>query len=96
MVRVEVTEEVDVGRFDEIIEIVRRNAQNDTKGHLFVGDIVTCNEDLANYLNGENRLGRAFAKVIEVIPDKTEVKEEKAEEEVEKPKKTTRRTRKTK
>lgn len=69
MVRAEVTEEVDVGRFDEIIEIVRQNAQNDTKGHLFVGDIVTCKEDLANYLNGENRLGRAFVKVIEVIPD---------------------------
>jgi choline kinase len=91
MVRVEVTEEVDVGRFDEITEIVRRNAQNDTKGHLFVGDIVTCNEDLANYLNGENRLGRAFAKVIEVIPD-----EKKAEKvEVKETKKPVRRTRKT-
>ena len=85
MVRLEVTEEVDVSRFNEITEVIRRNAQNDTNGHLFVGDIVLCNEEIANYLNGENKNNKSYVKVIEVIP------EEKKEE-----KKTTRRAKKAK
>ena len=75
MVRLEVTEEVDVGRFNEIKEVIRRNAQNDTNGHLYVGDIVLCNEEIANYLNGENKNNKSYVKVIEVIPE--EKKEEK-------------------
>lgn len=81
MVRAEVTTEVDVGRFNEITEVIRRNAQNDTEGHLFVGDIVLCNDDIAEYLNGNNRNKVSYVKIIEVIP-----------EEVKKPvKKTTRK-----
>jgi choline kinase len=74
MVRAEVTTEVDVGRFNEITEVIRRNAQNDTNGHLFVGDIVLCNDDIAEYLNGNNKNKTSYVKIIEVIP---EVKEEK-------------------
>ena len=69
MVRLEVTEEVDVSRFNEITEVIRRNAQNDTNGHLYVGDIVLCNEEIANYLNGENKNNKSYVKVIEVIPE---------------------------
>lgn len=76
MVRAEVTTEVDVGRFNEITEVIRRNAQNDTNGHLFVGDIVLCNDEIAEYLNGNNRTKTSYVKIIEVIPDKKEVKEE--------------------
>lgn len=75
MVRAEVTTEVDVGRFNEITEVIRRNAQNDTEGHLFVGDIVLCNDDIAEYLNGNNRNKVSYVKIIEVIPE--EKKEEK-------------------
>lgn len=74
MVRAEVTTEVDVGRFNEITEVIRRNAQNDTNGHLFVGDIVLCNDEIAEYLNGNNKNKTSYVKIIEVIP---EVKEEK-------------------
>lgn len=74
MVRAEVTTEVDVGRFNEITEVIRRNAQNDTEGHLFVGDIVLCNDEIAEYLNGNNKNNTSYVKIIEVIP---EVKEEK-------------------
>jgi len=70
MVRAEVTTEVDVGRFNEITEVIRRNAQNDTKGHLFVGDIVLCNDEIAEYLNGNNKNKTSYVKIIEVIPDK--------------------------
>lgn len=75
MVRAEVTTEVDVGRFNEITEVIRRNAQNDTEGHLFVGDIVLCNDEIAEYLNGNNRNKTSYVKIIEVIPE--EKKEEK-------------------
>lgn len=75
MVRAEVTEEVDVGRFNEITEVIRRNAQNDTEGHLFVGDIVLCNDEIAEYLNGNNKNKTSYVKIIEVIPE--EKKEEK-------------------
>ena len=77
MVRAEVTTEVDVGRFNEITEVIRRNAQNDTEGHLFVGDIVLCNDDIAEYLNGNNRNKTSYVKIIEVIPDKKEEKKTK-------------------
>ena len=73
MVRAEVTTEVDVGRFNEITEVIRKNAQNDTNGHLFVGDIVLCNDEIAEYLNGNNKNKTSYVKIIEVIP---EVKEE--------------------
>jgi hypothetical protein len=82
MVRLEVIEEVDVSRFNEITEVIRRNAQNDTFGHLCTGDIVTCNEEIANYLNGDNRNKHSYVKVIEVIPE--EKTEEKVEKKVEK------------
>lgn len=78
MVRAEVTAEVDVGRFNEITEVIRKNAQNDTNGHLFVGDIVLCNDEIAEYLNGNNKNKTSYVKIIEVIPDK-EYAEEKIE-----------------
>ena len=75
MVRAEVTTEVDVGRFNEITKVIRKNAQNDTEGHLFVGDIVLCNGEIAEYLNGNNKKKTSYVKIIEVIPE--EKKEEK-------------------
>ena len=75
MVRAEVTTEVDVGRFNEITKVIRKNAQNDTEGHLFVGDIVLCNGEIAEYLNGNNKKKTSYVQIIEVIPE--EKKEEK-------------------
>lgn len=92
MVRAEVTTEVDVGRFNEITEVIRRNAQNDTNGHLFVGDIVLCNDEIAEYLNGNNRNKTSYVQIIEVIPDE----KKEAKEEVEKPKRTRKPSKKTK
>ena len=77
MVRAEVTTEVDVGRFNEITEVIRRNAQNDTNGHLFVGDIVLCNDEIAEYLNGNNRTNTSYVKIIEVIPEEVKKEEKK-------------------
>ena len=97
MVRAEVTTEVDVGRFDEITEVIRKNAQNDTKGHLFIGDIVLCNNEIAEYLNGNNRNEESYVKIIEYIPDNEKKSQKESKKEVvkeEKPKKRTRKTNK--
>lgn len=85
MVRLKVTEDFDLGKFDELKELVRANAMNDTKGHLYINDMFLCTQEMAEYLTGKNKYNRTFAEVIEVIPDKKE-----AEEEI-KPKKTTKR-----
>lgn len=85
MVRLKVTEDFDLGKFDELKELVRANAMNDTKGHLYINDMFLCTQEMAEYLTGKNKYNRTFAEVIEVIPNKKE-----AEEEI-KPKKTTKR-----
>lgn len=62
-----------LGRFDEIKNLVRKNT--DKKGYLYKEDTFECEKDLAKYLLGENSEKRPFIKLIEVIPDKAEVKE---------------------
>lgn len=74
MNKVEVIERFTFSRFNELVNIQRKGV--DKQGELFVGDIFECDKDIADYLLGENKLGRAFIKVIEVIPAKVEVKEE--------------------
>lgn len=68
MFKVEVLEEFTLGRFDELKNIQRKAREE--KGKLFVGDIFECTEELADYLIKNNSLGRAFVRIIEVIPEK--------------------------
>ena len=88
MIKVEVLQDFTLARFDEI-ENIERSRRNET-GKLFTGDKFECEKELADYLLGENPLGKAVVKVIEVIPEKVEAKEEPKEEKVieEKPKTT--------
>lgn len=74
MERLKVTEEFDLGKFDELKELVRANAMNDEKGHLYINDMFLCKQEMAEYITGNNKYKKAFAEVIEVIPDKEEVK----------------------
>ena len=94
MIKVEVIEGFTLGgnndyKFKDLKNIVR--AEQEKEGELFVRDTFECTEDMAKYLKGENKLNRAFVKVIEVIPD--EIKREEKKEEVveEKPKKVTKK-----
>lgn len=89
MVRLKVTEDFDLGKFDELKELVRFNAMNDTKGHLYINDMFLCTQEMAEYLTGKNKYNRTFAEVIEVIPDVIIDKEE-VKESI-KPKRTTKR-----
>lgn len=66
MVKVEVLEDFTLKRFDELKNIQRKSKEQ--KGRLFAEDIFECTEELAAYLTKNNLLGRAFVRVIEVIP----------------------------
>lgn len=95
MVKVEVTEDFTLERFDELSNIVRKGAN--VPGRLYVGDIFECNKGLADYLLGGNRLDKAFVKILELIPEeepKTEVKIEEETEPKTEPKKSKKRSKK--
>ena len=70
MIKVEVIEEFTLGKFDELINIQRKNKS--TEGRLYKGDIFECDNKMAEYLLNEikNPANRAFVKIIEVIPEK--------------------------
>ena len=80
MIRLEIIEEVEAGRFNEIKDLIRKNPLNAKEGTLYKGDIFLANKDLADYFLGDNRMNKEFAKVIEVIPEKTSTKKEIPEE----------------
>jgi hypothetical protein len=53
------------------------------------GDTFECQKDVAEYLVKDNKLGKPFVEIIEIIPDKKETKKQVSEQ-VEKPKRTRR------
>lgn len=67
MIRLEVTKEFTLERFDELKEIKR--ARKDIPGSLFVGDTFYCEKDIADYLLGDNDKKITVVKVIEVEPE---------------------------
>ena len=75
MIRVEAIENFDLGRFDELKNIKR--AKKDIKGSIFVGDTFECNQDLVEYLTGNNRLGKKVVKIIEYKPEEIDKKTKK-------------------
>jgi len=89
MVRVKVTDPFTLGKFNELKEIVRANPQNAKDGELYKNDIFLCDKEMAEYLTGNNKYKKAFAEVIEVIPD-VKIDKEKVKESI-KPKRTTKR-----
>lgn len=91
MIKVEVLEEFTLQKFNQLKNIVRKGKEE--KGRLFKGDTFECNEDMTDYLAGNNPVHRAVVKVIEVIPEKA-VKKVETEKAVKKTttRKTTRKT----
>ena len=69
MIKLRVKEEFTLGRFNELRNIVR--AGRSEEGRLFVGDILECDKEMADYLSGKNPLGRSFVEEepLEVIPE---------------------------
>lgn len=80
MVKLKALETFSLGRFDELKNLERANANNDLEGKLYKDDIFECELDLAKYMLNEtaNPVNRAVVEIIEVKPVKA--KEEKTEE----------------
>ena len=68
MIKVKVTEDFTLEKFNELKNIIRKDKEQ--KGKLFIGDTFECDEKMADYLTGNNPINRAVVKVIEVITEK--------------------------
>ena len=68
MIKVEVTEDFTLEKFNELKNIIRKTKEQE--GKLFIGDIFECDKKMADYLTGNNPINRAVVKVIEVISEK--------------------------
>lgn len=90
MIKVEVLEDFTLGKFNEIKNIIRHNANKNQIGKLYSKDTFECTEDMAKYLTNEtkNPGNRPFVKIIEIVQQK---KVETKTKEAEKPRATTRR-----
>ena len=78
MIKCEVIEKFDLKDFDKLVDIQRKAI--DVKGKLFVGDTFKCEKEMAEYLTGNNALGKTVVKIIEVEPVKKEKSEKIVEE----------------
>jgi hypothetical protein len=91
MIKAETIIEFTLGKFDELKNIQRANAENKEKGRLYVGDTFECTEEMCEYLTGKNPSNATVIKILEVLPvkEKQEIKEQPKKENT---KKTTKRT----
>lgn len=80
MIKVEAIDTFTLGRFNELINIER--ISKETPGKIFKGDKFECTKELSDYLLGKNAYRKAFVKVIEIIPAKTQNVEEPKKEDV--------------
>ena len=90
MIKCEVIQEFTLGKFDELKNLQRKTSKN-THGYLYVGDVFECTKELADYLLGENKLQKAFVKVLEItleIKEDSKIEEKKVEKKTTKRKKT--------
>lgn len=85
MVKLEAVEDFTLGKFNELRELTRKNPAKNEKGFVYEGDTFECDEQMRDYLLGDNKYKRAFVRVIEVIPEEPKV-EPKVEKPIEQPK----------
>lgn len=64
MIKCLVIEQFDLKEYDKLKNIVRRCAEK--YGTLYVGDKFECDEDMAKYLMGYNRLNKTVVKILEI------------------------------
>ena len=72
MVKLEALEDFTLRKFKDIRNIQRNDPNKNQDGWIYLGDIFDCDEDMYNYLTGQNPYQRTFVKVIEIIPEKKE------------------------
>ena len=75
MIKCKALEPFTLKRFGELKNIKRIGVN--TPGQINAGDEFECEKDLADYLTGGNAYQKAFVEIIEVIPEKEEIKPKK-------------------
>lgn len=75
MIKVIVLENFSLAKFNELKNIERASGKNQ-EGYLFKNDKFDCEKEMADYLLSNNKLGKAFVKVIEIIPEESKVVKE--------------------
>lgn len=68
MIKVKVIEEFYFGRYNEVENIVKANNKG-INNHFEKGDTFECQKDIADYLVKDNKLGKPFVEIVEIIPD---------------------------
>ena len=74
MVKVEVIVGFTLGDYYKIKESIIRKGY-EKEGELFVGDIFTCDEEMAKYLMGNNKKREIVVEIVEIIPEEKEKNE---------------------
>lgn len=68
MIIVEALETFWLQDFDKII--IENRKCLDTKGQIYKGDTFIVDEDMVDYLSGNNKLKKKVIKIVEIIPSK--------------------------
>lgn len=68
MIKCEVIKRFSLKDFDKLKNVVRYNPNLKEVGMLYSKDTFECDEEMANYLTGNNLLKEIVVKVIEVSP----------------------------
>jgi hypothetical protein len=77
MIKAKVIKDFTLERFEELKNIIRKDATKNGKGYLYDGDTFECNEEMGKYLTGSNKKGETVIEILEIIPEEPIVKEEK-------------------
>lgn len=77
-----VIEDFTLKDFDKLHSIQRAEFYHNEKGYLYLGDIIECDDELFDYINGGNPINKSF--VEEIIEEPKEDTFEKFEEEIKK------------
>lgn len=72
LIKLEAIDSFTLSRINEISNLERNKIIEDNM--INKGDRFECKKDLAEYLLGKNDYGKAFVKIIEVIPDRVSKK----------------------
>lgn len=67
MIKLKAIKQFSLERYNELKNIKRNTTGQE--GQLYVNDTFECNEDIAKYLLGDNRLKQKVVEIIEIVPE---------------------------
>ena len=70
MIRCKATSKFTLEKFDELENLNRATGQKE-KGWIYTNDEFECKQAMADYLSGNNKYGKSFVEILEVIPEVT-------------------------